>query len=90
MHQLCGYAASLSICLQINIEIRIAVKGGLCHGLFDDIRHLEEATLTLAETGVKLSDSFCFVLVTTILCAVDFNSLHFKLCKCRQNAKKIY
>ena len=52
MHQLCGYAAGLSIGLQINIEIRVAVEGGLCHCLFDDIRHLEEATLALAETGI--------------------------------------
>lgn len=52
MHQLCGYAASLSICLQINIEIRVAIKGGLCHCFFDDIRHLQETTLSLAEAGI--------------------------------------
>ena len=52
MHQLRCYAASLSIRLQIDIKIWIAVEGGLSHRLFNDVCHLKEATFALAETGI--------------------------------------
>ena len=52
MHQFCSYAASLSIGLQIDIEVGITVESSLRHRLFDDISHLKEATLTFAEAGI--------------------------------------